>query len=389
MSKKNYSDISTALIHGGIYGDERTGAVNVPIYQTSTYEQVSLGHHKGYEYSRTGNPTREALEALIAELEGGVAGFAFASGMAAITAVLSLFKVGDKIIISSNVYGGTFRVLDKVFSNFGIQYSIEDTTDIATLNQKITDDIKAIYVESPANPLMTITDLKAVANLAKKHGILSIVDNTFMTPYLQRPIEFGTDIVIHSATKYLGGHSDLIAGLVVVNDKELAERLAFLQNATGGVLQPFDSFLLIRGIKTLGVRLDRHVENAEKISDYLAKNPAVKKIYYPGLKDFPGYEINARQAKNGGAMISFELYENYDIKKFFKGLKIVALAESLGGVESLVCHPASMTHASIPYEIRQKVGITDGLIRLSVGIESADEIISDLENAVNLAKEDK
>lgn len=387
MSKKNYSDISTALIHGGIYGDKTTGAVNVPIYQTSTYEQISLGHHTGYEYSRTGNPTREALEVLIAELEGGIAGFAFASGMAAITAVLSLFQSGDKIIISSNVYGGTFRVLDKIFKNFGIGYSIEDTTDLEELDKKITEEVKAIYIESPANPLMTITDLEAVAKLAKKHGILSIVDNTFMTPYLQRPIEFGTDIVLHSATKYLGGHSDLIAGLVVVNRDDLKEKIAFIQNATGGILQPFDSFLLIRGIKTLGVRLDRHVENAEKIADYLINHEAVKKVYYPGLKSFPGHEINEKQAKNGGAMLAFELYENYDIRKFFEGLGLVALAESLGGVESLVCHPASMTHASIPYEIRQKVGITEGLIRLSVGIEKSDEIIADLEHAIQASKE--
>ncbi len=385
MSKKNYTHISTALIHGGIYGDERTGAVNVPIYQTSTYEQVRLGQHSGYEYSRTGNPTREALEALIAELEGGEAGFAFASGMAAITAVLTLFHSGDKVIISSNVYGGTFRVLDKVFKNFGIHYSIEDTTDLTVLESSITEDVKAILIESPANPLMTITDLKAVADLAKKHGILTVVDNTFMTPYLQRPIELGVDIVLHSATKYLGGHSDLIAGLVVVNDKELATKLAFIQNATGGILQPFDSFLLIRGIKTLGVRLDRHVENAAKIADYLLNHAAVKKVYYPGHKDFPGYEINQRQAKNGGAMLSFELKESYDIRKFYDGLELVALAESLGGVESLVCHPASMTHASIPYEIRQKVGITEGLIRLSVGIENVDEIIKDLETAIQAA----
>lgn len=386
MSKKNYTHISTALIHGGIYGDERTGAVNVPIYQTSTYEQVRLGQHTGYEYSRTGNPTREALEALIAELEGGVAGFAFASGMAATTAVLTLFHAGDKVIISSNVYGGTFRVLDKIFKNFDIHYSIEDTTDLNALENSITEDVKAILIESPANPLLTITDLKAVADLAKKHGILTIVDNTFMTPYLQRPIELGVDIVLHSATKYLGGHSDLIAGLAVVNNKELASRLAFIQNATGGILQPFDSFLLIRGIKTLGVRLDRHVENASKIADYLLNHAAVKKVYYPGHKDFPGYEINQKQAKNGGAMLSFELKETYDIRKFYDGLELVALAESLGGVESLVCHPASMTHASIPYEIRQKVGITEGLIRLSVGIENVDEIIKDLETAIQAAK---
>lgn len=377
-----YERIESALIHGGIYGDEHTGAVAVPIYQTSTYEQPELGKHKGWEYSRTGNPTRAALEALIAELESGKAGFAFASGMAAITAVLSLFESGDKIIISSNVYGGTFRVLDKVFKNFGITYAIEDTTDLQKLDMKITPEVKAILVESPANPLLTVTDLAGIAEIARKHNILSIVDNTFMTPYLQRPIELGADIVIHSATKYLGGHSDLVAGLVVVNDETLAEKIAFIQNSTGGVLAPFDSFLLIRGIKTLGVRLDRHVENAEKAAEHLKCHKAVKNIYYPGLPDAQGYEINRRQAKNGGAMISFELYENYDMKKFFKSLKLIALAESLGGVESLVCHPASMTHASIPYEIRQKVGITDGLIRLSVGIENIDDLLSDLDRAI-------
>lgn len=383
----NYKKIESALIHGGIYGDEFTKAVNVPIYQTSTYEQSGIGEEPKWEYSRTGNPTRAALEALIAELEHGSAGFAFASGMAAITAVLSLFSTGDRILISSNVYGGTFRVLDKVFNHFGISYSIEDTTDIKGLEDKITDDVRAILVESPANPLLTVTDLGAVSRLAAKHGILSIVDNTFMTPYLQRPLELGADIVIHSATKYLGGHSDVVAGLVAVNDDRLAQHLAFIQNSTGGILGPFDSFLLIRGIKTLGVRLDRHVENAQKAAEYLSSHKAVKKVYYPGLPDAQGYEINKKQAKNGGAMISFELYENYNIKKFFSSLKLVALAESLGGVESLVCHPASMTHASIPYEVRQKVGITDGLIRLSVGIENIDDILEDIAQAIAESEE--
>lgn len=380
-----YKDLETALIHGGIYGDELTGAVNVPIYQTSTYEQQGLGKYKGYEYSRTGNPTRAALEALIAELESGKAGFAFGSGMAAITAVLSLFETGDKVIISKNVYGGTFRVLDKVFNHFGITYSIEDTTDLKSLDEKVTPEVKAIMIESPANPLLTVTDIAGVAEIAKKHGILSIVDNTFMTPYLQRPIELGVNIVVHSATKYLGGHSDVVAGLVVVDSDELAERIAFIQNSTGGVLGPFDSFLLIRGIKTLGVRMDRHVENAEKAAKFLLEHKAVKKVYYPGLPDAQGAEITKRQAKNGGAMISFELYENYDINKFFESLQLVALAESLGGVESLVCHPASMTHASIPYETRQKVGITDGLIRLSIGIESINDILADLDQAIEKA----
>ena len=347
-----------------------------------------MGENSGWEYSRTGNPTRAALEALIADLEHGVAGFAFASGMAATSTVLQLFKKGDRIIISSNVYGGTFRVLDKVFKNFGLEYSIEDTTDLKKLESKITKDVKAFFVESPANPLLTITDLRGVSEIAKKHNLLTIVDNTFMTPYLQRPLELGAEIVVHSATKYLGGHSDLVAGLAVTNNKEIAERLAFTQNATGAVLGPFDSFLLIRGIKTLGVRLDRHVENAERIAEELQKNSAVKKIYYPGLKTAQGYEINKRQAKNGGAMISFELYENYDIKKFFKSLKLISLAESLGGVESLVCHPASMTHASIPKEIREKVGITDGLIRLSVGIEKVEDILDDLNAAILASKKE-
>lgn len=374
--------IETKLVHGGVDGDQATGAVNVPIYQTSTYRQAGLGENTGWEYSRTGNPTRAALEALIAELEGGVAGFAFASGMAATSTVLSLFKAGDRIIISSNVYGGTFRVLDKVFKNLGIHYSIEDTTNLETLETKITPDVKAFFVESPANPLLTVTDLSAVAQIAKNHGLLTIVDNTFMTPYLQRPLELGADIVVHSATKYLGGHSNLVAGLAVTSNKELADRLAFTQNAVGAVLGPFDSFLLIQGIKTLGVRLDRHTENALRIARYLETSEAVKKVYYPGLPTAQGYEINKRQAKNGGAMISFELKGNYDVRKFFKGLKLISLAESLGGVESLVCHPATMTHASIPKEIREKVGITDGLIRLSVGIEKVDDLILDLNSGI-------
>lgn len=375
-------DIATKLIHGGISTDKLTGAVNIPIYQTSTFAQEVSGVHKGYEYSRTGNPTREALEKLIAELESGRYGLAFASGLAAITAVLLLFKSGDKLVISDNVYGGTFRVIDKVFKQFGLDYVMVDTTNPKEVEKAIDESVKAVYIETPTNPLLGITDIKAIADIAKKHGILSIVDNTFYTPYLQRPLEFGADIVLHSATKYLGGHSDLVAGLIVVNDEQLAEKLYFIQNSTGGVLGPFDSFLLIRGIKTLGVRLDRHVANAEKIAAYLKGHPEVCSLYYPGLKDHPGYEINARQAKNGGAMISFELTENHDMSAFFRSLKIITLAESLGGVESLVCHPASMTHAAIPKEIRDAVGITEGLIRLSVGIENVDELIQDLDQAI-------
>lgn len=383
---KNYKSIESAFIHGGIYGDKTTGAVNTPIYQTSTYEQLELGKNTGWEYSRTGNPTRAALESLIAELEGGKYGYAFASGMAAITAALFLFKAGDKILISSNVYGGTYRVLDKMFKNYNLNYEIVNTEDLDGLKNRITSDVKGILIESPANPLLTITDIGEISKLAKEKNILTVVDNTFMTPYIQRPLELGADVIIHSATKYLGGHSDLIAGLVVVNDKELADKIAFIQNATGGVLGPFDSFLLIRGIKTLGVRLDRHVENAEKIAEYLDKNDSVKKVYYPGLKNFKGYEVNKQQAKNGGAMISFELSEKYDIRRFFKSIHLIALAESLGGVESLVCHPASMTHASIPKDVREEIGITDNLIRLSVGIESVDDLIFDLDNAIKMSE---
>ena len=381
MSK--YQHINTALIHGGISQDAATGAVNVPIYQTSTYQQDGLGKMRGgYEYTRTGNPTRAALEALIAELEEGVAGFAFGSGMAATTAVLSLLQSGDRVLISSNVYGGTFRVLDKVFNHFGITYTIANTEDPASFEAAITPDVRAVMIESPANPLMTVTDIAAIAEISHKHDLLVIVDNTFMTPYLQKPIPLGADIVVHSATKYLGGHSDVVAGLAVVNSRELAERLAFIQNSTGGVLPPFDSFLLIRGIKTLGVRLDRHVANAEAAAKFLTGHPAVKKVYYPGLPDAQGYAVNKKQAKNGGAMLSFELHENYDIRVFFEQLKLVMLAESLGGVESLICHPATMTHSSIPAEIRKKVGITDGLIRLSVGIEDIGDILDDLAQAI-------
>ena len=376
---------STLAIHGGIDGDETTGAVNVPIYQTSTYRQRALGETTGWEYSRTGNPTRAALEKLVADLEGGSHGFAFGSGMAAIAAVLSLFRSGDRILLSKNVYGGTFRILDKVFNSFGLTYSLEDTDDIAALEKAVTPDVKALLVETPANPLLAVTNLKAVAALAKRHGILLVVDNTFMTPYLQKPLVLGADIVVHSATKYLGGHSDLVAGLVVTNRADIAERLGFIQNATGGVLGPFDSFLLIRGIKTLAVRMDRHVANAETLARRLQAHPDVSHVWYPSLDDFPGRDIQLSQAKNGGAMISFELAAGRDHRRFFSALKLVTLAESLGGVESLVCHPASMTHASIPKETREKIGITDRLIRLSVGIEDVDDIWVDVQRAITEA----
>ena len=301
------STLDTLLIHGGATTDPRTGAVNIPIYQTSTYAQSALGEHLGYEYSRTKNPTRDGIESLIAQCEGGKFGFAFASGMAAIGTILSLFQSGDCIIISNNVYGGTFRILDKVFSHFNISYKIVDTRDLKALESAITPEVKAVLIETPANPLLSVTPLEQVAILAKKKGILSIVDNTFMTPYLQKPLELGIDIVMHSATKYLGGHSDLIAGLVVVNDSALAERIGFLQNSIGGVLAPFDSFLLIRGMKTLGVRLQRHCENALFLAQALSEHSGVEKVYYPGLKSDEGYQIQNSQARSGGGMLSFEI----------------------------------------------------------------------------------
>ena len=384
--------LNSLVIHGGIDGDERTGAVNVPIYQTSTYKQDGLGENRGWDYSRTGNPTRAALEKLIADLEGGEYGLAFASGLSAINTVLSLFKEGDRLIVSDNIYGGTFRILDNVFNNFGITYTIVNTSDLDEIEKVLKEDaadsnnIKAVYIESPANPLLTVTDIEEVSELAKIYNKKVIVDNTFLTPYLQRPLSLGADIVIHSGTKYLGGHSDTVSGFVVVNDKEIADRLYYLQNAIGGVLGPWDSYLMIRGIKTLGVRMDRHVQNAEKVAEWLVSSDYVDKIYYPGLKSDPGYEVQKKQADGPGAMISFTLKKEYDYKKFFKSLKLVTLAESLGGVESLVCHPASMTHAAIPKDIREAVGITDELIRLSVGIEDVDDIIADIEQAIKESK---
>lgn len=368
----------STLIHGGIDGDAGTGAVNVPIYQTSTFKKGKFDSDNAYEYSRSGNPTRTALEKLIAQLEEGYAGFAFASGMAATTATLSLFKTGDKVLISNNIYGGTFRVLDKYFNNFGIHYTVFNSSDLEELKSIIDDSVTAVFIETPTNPLMGITDIEEVAKIAKANDIITIVDNTFMTPYLQKPITLGADIVIHSATKYLGGHSDLIAGLVIVNNDELAQRIGFIQNSTGGVLSPFDSFLLIRGIKTLALRMDRHNSNTEIVAKLLLERAEVAKVYYPGFADHPGHKIQSKQAKGYGGIISFVLKEGYDYKKFLESLEMITFGESLGGVESLICHPATMTHAAIPYEMRQQVGITDNLIRLSVGVENIDDIIKDI-----------
>lgn len=374
-------NLNSKLIHGGVDGDKTTGAVNVPVYLTSTYKQPRFGENLGYEYSRTGNPTREAVEKLIADLENGVRGFAFASGMAAITAVLNLFNSGDKILINDNLYGGTFRVIDKIFSNFNLTYEVVEDFNNYNFNN-VDESVKAVIIETPTNPLLTITDLEKVSKAAKKAGLLTIVDNTFMTPYLQNPLDFGVDIVVHSATKYLGGHSDTVAGLVVVNSEELGERLHFIQNSTGGVLPPFDSYLLIRGIKTLSVRLDRHLENAKAIVEFLQEQDAIEKIYYPGIEEHPGYEINKKQARGAGAVISFALKKNYDFKKFINSLELITYGESLGGVESLLCHPATMTHAALPEEAREALGINDRLLRLSVGIEDKNDLIDELSRAI-------
>lgn len=373
---------NTQLIHGGISEDPATGAVSMPIYRASTFRQKELGAHPKWEYSRTGNPTRQALEQLIAELEGGVAGFAFASGSAAIHAAFTLFSAGDHIVVGKDVYGGTFRLINKVLKRFGLEFTTVDTSDLAAVAAAIQENTRAIYFETPTNPLLQITDIKAIAKIAKEHQLLTIVDNTFASPYNQQPLKLSADIVLHSATKYLGGHSDLVAGLAVVNSQDLADQFAFLQNSIGSQLGPDDSWLLQRGIKTLAARMRVHLENTAVIVDFLTKTPEVAKVYYPGLTDFPGHEIAARQMKHYGAMISFELQPGLSAKQFVDQLQLIDLAESLGGIESLIEVPAVMTHGSIPREIRLKDGIKDELIRLSVGLEDPADLISDLKQSL-------
>lgn len=372
----------TKLIHGGISNDPYTGAVSVPIYQVSTYKQEGVGGHKGFEYSRTGNPTRHALEELIKDIEGGTAGFAFGSGMAAITAVIMLFNKGDHVILTDDVYGGTFRVMTKVLNRFGIDSTFVDTSDLGNITNEIRSNTKAIYIETPTNPLLKITDIEAAAKLAKENGLLTIVDNTFSTPYWQNPIELGADIVLHSATKYIGGHSDVVAGLVVVNSEKLAEDLHFVQNSTGGVLGPQDSWLLMRGIKTLGIRMEEHEANTAAIVNFLTDHPSVKKVYYPGLENHPNHEIAKKQARGFGGMISFDVGSGEMADQLLSKVHYFTLAESLGAVESLISVPARMTHASIPAERRAELGITDGLVRISVGLEDVEDLIDDLRQAL-------
>ncbi len=339
----------TKLIHGGISEDAATGAVSVPIYMASTFHQKKIGESK-YEYSRSGNPTREAVEALIADLEGGTQGFAFASGSAAIDTVFSLFSAGDHFVIGNDVYGGTFRLIDAVLKRFGMTFTVVDTRDLDAVEAAITPATKAIYLETPTNPLLRVTDIEAVANIAKAHNVLSIIDNTFASPYVQRPLEQGVDIVLHSASKYLGGHSDVIAGVVVTKDRELGDKIGYLQNAIGGILAPQESWLLQRGMKTLAVRMKAHLNNAEKVFNYLSDQPAVSKIYYPGDPNNPDYEVAKKQMNGFGAMISFELQPGLDPKKFVENLQLVTLAESLGALESLIEIPALMT--TVPFHVR-------------------------------------
>ncbi|MER2078003.1 cystathionine gamma-lyase / homocysteine desulfhydrase [Psychrobacillus psychrotolerans] len=372
----------TKLIHAGIVGDEATGAVSTPIYQVSTYKQEAVGKFKGYEYSRTGNPTRHALEVLISELEGGVAGFAFASGMAATSSVMMLFSKGDHVILTDDVYGGTFRVISKVLNRFGIEATFVDTGDLSNVEAAIQENTKAIFLETPTNPLLKITDIEAISKFAKEKGLLTIVDNTFMTPYFQQPISLGADIVVHSATKYLGGHSDVVAGLVVVNSDQLATDLHFVQNSVGAVLGPQDSWLLMRGIKTLGIRMEEHNVNAQRIAEFLNNHEAVSNVFYPGLATHPGHNLMKKQSTGFGGMISFDVGSGEKADELLAKLRYFTLAESLGAVESLISVPARMTHASIPSERRAELGITDGLVRISVGIEDVEDLLEDLTQAL-------
>jgi len=375
---------NTKTIHGGQIPEKGYGAVMPPIYQTSTYSQTSPGKHKGYEYSRTHNPTRQALESSFASIENGKYGLAFGSGLAAIDAVLKLLSPGDEVISTNDLYGGSYRLFTSVFINFGIKFHFTKMNDIKSVENLINDKTKMIWIETPTNPMMNIIDIKSFSKLAKSNNLLLAVDNTFATPFLQVPLDLGADIVMHSATKYLAGHSDVVLGALVVKNKSLAERLYFIQNASGAICGPMDSFLTLRGIKTLHVRMQRHCQNAKKIALFLEKHPLIEKIFWPGFKSHPNHLIAKNQMSDFGAMISFTTKGNDFNKalKIIEKLKVFTLAESLGGVESLAGHPASMTHASIPKIEREASGVVDSLIRLSVGIEDADDLISDLKQAI-------
>jgi cystathionine gamma-lyase len=386
MTRIHESDLALGLgtraVHAGQRPDESTGAIMTPIYQTSTYVQSALGQHKGFEYARTRNPTRDALERNLAALEGGTHGFAFASGLAATDAVLRLLSAGDHVLCGENVYGGTHRLMTKVLARLGLTFTFVDTRDVVRIEAAITPATKMIFVETPSNPMMRLTDLTAVGAVAAAHDVLLTVDNTFATPVFQQPLALGAHVVVHSTTKYLNGHSDMVGGAVITNDEDVAERLGFLQNAGGAVPGPLDCWLALRGTKTLALRMRQHDGNGRCLAEWLSGHPAVRTVYYPGLPSHPQYELARRQMQGFGGMISLELGSAERARRFVQSTTIFALAESLGGVESLVGHPASMTHASVPQAMRQEMGLTDGLVRLSVGIEDVDDLRADLEQAL-------
>ena len=375
---------ATKVIHAGIEPDPSTGAIMTPIFQTSTYVQAEPGVHKGYEYARTQNPTRKVLETNLAALEGGFDAACFGSGLAAMDAILKLLSPGDEIIATNDLYGGSYRLIVRIYEKFGLKAHFINMEDTALVERTINSKTKLIWIETPTNPMLKIIDIEEVCKIAKQHNVITCVDNTFASPYLQQPIALGADLVLHSATKYLGGHSDVVLGAVICSTKELADQIHFIQNASGAINGPFDCFLVLRGIKTLHVRVKQACKNAKKIAKFLKDHPKVSKVYFPGFKDHPGHEIAKKQMKYFGGMVSFDLVnDNFEAaKKVLSGTQLFSLAESLGGVESLIGHPASMTHASIPKEDRLKVGLTDSLIRLSVGIEDADDLIEDLKDAL-------
>ncbi|MBI1858451.1 MAG: cystathionine gamma-synthase [Candidatus Melainabacteria bacterium] len=377
-------EFETKAIHVGQDPDSATGATITPIYQTSTYTHDGLGKHKGYDYTRAGNPTRTALESALAALEGGKYGLCFSSGLGATASVLCMLKAGDEVIAGDDLYGGTIRLFNKVFSNFNIKFTYVDGTDSRAFEKAITPRTKLIWLETPTNPMLRITDIKAVSKIAKANNLILCVDNTFASPYFQKPLDLGADIVVHSTTKYLGGHSDVVGGAVITSSDDLHEKVKFYQKAVGATPGPFDSWLVLRGIKTLAVRMKKHEENAKQVAEFLANHPKINKVNYPGLKSHPQHELAKKQMSGFGGMISFEVKGDKSlVKKIVEGTKIFALAESLGGVESLIGHPVSMTHVDVPQEQRNKLGITESLIRISVGIEGTDDLINDLKQALD------
>ncbi|HEV2765734.1 MAG TPA: cystathionine gamma-synthase [Pyrinomonadaceae bacterium] len=377
---------STTAIHAGNEPDPSTGAVTVPIYQTSTYAQEALGRHKGFEYARTQNPTRAALEQNLAALEGARFGFAFASGMAAIDATLRLVKAGDHVIVSDNTYGGTYRLFSRVLSNYGIEFTYVDTSDASNVENALRENTRMVFVETPTNPVMLVTDLQAVSDVAHRAGARVVCDNTFMSPYLQRPLEFGVDIVVHSTTKYLNGHSDGVGGIVVLNDEKDAEWLGFIQNGAGAILSPFDSWLVLRGTKTLALRMERHDQSGRAVAAFLEEHPKVQKLYYPGSLSHRQHDLAKRQQKGFGGMVAFDVGSLEAARAVLDNVRLCTLAESLGGVETLISHPVTMTHASVLPETRNRLGITDGLVRVSVGLEDVEDIIADLDQALDKIK---